>query len=64
VFDAAVLEGLVRATERLAALPEAGAVLSLANAPDVRAASAGACSATRSTGARSWRRTAARPPSS
>ena len=37
VFDAAVLEGLVRATERLAALPEAGAVLSLANAPDVRA---------------------------
>jgi predicted RND superfamily exporter protein len=37
VFDAAVLGGLVRATERVAALPEAGGVLSLANAPDVRA---------------------------
>jgi uncharacterized protein len=37
VFEAGVVAGLVRATARLAALPEAGPVLSLANAPDVRA---------------------------
>jgi uncharacterized protein len=36
VFDAAVLAALARATERVAALPEAGAVFSLANAPDLR----------------------------
>lgn len=37
VFDAAILAGLVRATARLEALPAVGSVLSVANAPDVRA---------------------------